>query len=136
MGEAMRGGAQKGGSYESDKAELNLDIKQRGRCEGGGTWAWDVRKERCPDSISSTPMGIPRMLQQCGNRLHPITPEALYPQSALVSKTDNLTVLNLFKGLLGFLESLEGWEIINFRVFGILRVEQKRVYSVKYLFNL
>lgn len=39
MGRVMRGGAQKGGSYEGDEAELNLDIKQRERCEGGGTWA-------------------------------------------------------------------------------------------------
>lgn len=103
---SVRGWTQTAGSYEGDEAELNLDIKQRERCEGGGTWAGDVRKERCPDSISSPPRGNPRMLQQCGNRLHPITPEALYPQSALVSKTDNLTVLDLFKGLPGFLESL------------------------------
>lgn len=30
MGEAMRGGAQRGGSHEGDEAELNLDIKHRG----------------------------------------------------------------------------------------------------------
>ena len=99
---------------------------QRERCEGGGTWAWDVRKERCPDSISSPPMGIPRMLQQCGNRLHPITPEALYPQSALVSKTDNLTVLNLFKGFQGSWKDCRGWEINHFCVFVSLGLVQKK----------
>lgn len=82
------------------------------RCKGSGKRARDVRKELCPDSISSPPMGIPRMLQQCGNRLHPITPKALYPQSALVSKTDNLTVLNLFKGFLGSWKDCEDEKLI------------------------
>lgn len=90
-----------GRQNEGDEAKLNWTSNT-----GGAMCRWrhvgrDVRKEWCPDSISSPPMGIPRMLQQCGNRLHPITPEALHPRSALVSQTDNLTELNLFKGSQG-----------------------------------
>lgn len=72
------GGPRVGGGDEFLEAELNLDIKHRRerREGGGGTWARDVRKERRPDSICSPPVGIPRMLQQCGNRLHPITLKA------------------------------------------------------------
>lgn len=83
-----------------DGPDLNEEIKRGSeRREGGATWAGDVRKELCPDTIFSAPTGIPRMLQQCGNTLHAITPEALYPLSALVSKTDSSDILNLFKGL-------------------------------------
>lgn len=88
-------------------------------------WAWDVRKELCPASISSPPVGVPRMLQQCGNTLHPITPEALYPQSALVSKTDNLTVLNLFKGFLGSWKDWEDEKLIISAPLKLCGVEQK-----------
>ncbi|KAK5897977.1 hypothetical protein CgunFtcFv8_015435 [Champsocephalus gunnari] len=98
----MRGGAQRGGSYEGDEAKLNWTSNTGGAmCRRRRHVGRDVRKEWCPDSISSPPMGIPRMLQQCGNRLHPITPEALHPRSALVSQTDNLTELNLFEGSRG-----------------------------------
>lgn len=62
----------------------------------------------------------------------PLPPEALYPQSALVSKTDNLTVLNLFKGFLG------SWKVCNddkliipmsMSVFRWFRVVQKKHFS-------
>lgn len=92
-----------GGSHGGDEAELNLDIKhRRSDVRAVARGPRDVRKERRPGSVCRPAVGIPRMLQQCGNRPHPITPEALYPQCApRLQKTDNLTVLNLFKGLQG-----------------------------------
>lgn len=112
--EATGGGAQRGGSHGGDEAELNLDIKhRRSDVRAVARGPRDVRKERCPGSVCSPPVGIPRMLQQCGNRPHPITPEALYPQCApRLQKTDNLTVLNLFKGLQGSWKVLKGEKLI------------------------
>lgn len=102
----LTGRAQKGRKLRRQWSRAQFGHQtQREWCKGGGTWVWDVRKERCPDSISSPPMGIPRMLQQCGNRLHPITPEALYPQSALLSKNWQLDCIELVQRLSGLLES-------------------------------
>lgn len=111
----LTGGARKGRKLRRQWSRAQFGHQtQREWCKGGGTWVWDVRKERCPDSISSPPVGIPHMLQQCGNRLHPITPEALYPQSALLSKNWQLDCIELVQRVSGLLESLEEWEINHF----------------------
>ncbi|CAJ1081674.1 Hypothetical predicted protein [Xyrichtys novacula] len=103
MGEAMRGGgAQRGGSHGGDEAELNLDIKHRGR---------DVKAvARGPEmsgrSSVLTPFpALPWESHACCNNVAtdfiPLPPR-LFTLNLLSSrKTDNLTVLNLFKGFQG-----------------------------------
>lgn len=82
-----------GGSHEGDEAELNLDIKHRGR-EWKAAACGDEMSGRnsvlTPFPAPHTPPGRPRESHTCCNNVAtdfiPFTPEALYPQSAPVSE--------------------------------------------------
>lgn len=97
-----RGGAQRGGSYEGDEAELNLDIKHRGS---------DVKAVARGPEMSGrsgvlTPFpALPWEAHACCNNVATDSialPPRLCTLNLLSSpKTDNLTVLNLFKGFQG-----------------------------------
>lgn len=71
-----------------------------GRKRGRGPWAWDGSGTRRADCRPSRPAGIPRVLQQRSNTLHPpAPPEALYPPSPVLSVTDNSTVWHFLKAV-------------------------------------
>lgn len=117
MGEAMRGGAQRGGSHEGDEAELNLDIKHRGS---------DVKAVARGPEMSGrsgvlTPFpALPWESHACCNNVAtdfiPLPPRLFTLNLLPVSKNWQLDCVELVQRVSGFLESLEGWEINHFCV--------------------